>query len=116
MGHASAIALGVAAGRPSRKVMCLDGDDTVSDVLIKVFRSGKVSVVPMAGQLVLRARVPDPDPPAATHVSVTIPPGAVAGQTLTVAAPGQPVVKFVVPAGLEAGATVQVPVGTKETA
>ena len=48
--------------------------------------------------------------------SIPIPPGAVAGQTLTVAAPGQPVVKFVVPAGLEAGATVQVPVGTKETA
>ena len=72
--------------------------------------------IAVAGFIILRARVPDPDPPAATHVSVTIPPGAVAGQTLTVAAPGQPVVKFVVPAGLEAGATVQVPVGTKETA
>ena len=72
--------------------------------------------IAVAGYLILRARVPDPDPPAATHVSFTIPPGAVAGQTLTVAAPGQPVVKFVVPAGLEAGATVQVPVGTKETA
>ena len=59
---------------------------------------------------------PAEDEPLPTHVSVTIPPGAVAGQTLTVAAPGQPVVKFVVPAGLEAGATVQVPVGTKETA
>ena len=71
--------------------------------------------IAVAGQLVLRARVPDPDPPAATHVSVTIPPGAVAGQTLTVDAAGQ-LVQFVVPAGLEAGATVQVPVGTKETA
>ena len=71
--------------------------------------------VAVAGYLILRARAPDPDPPAATHVSVTIPPGAVAGQTLTVDAAGQ-LVQFVVPAGLEAGATVQVPVGTKETA
>ena len=70
--------------------------------------------VAVAGYLILRARAPDP--PAATHVSVTIPPGAVAGQTLTVAAPGHATVQFVVPAGLEAGATVQVPVGTKETA
>ena len=70
--------------------------------------------VAVAGYLILRARAPDP--PAATHVSVTIPPGAVAGQTLTVAAPGQTTIQFVVPAGLEAGATVQVPVGTKETA
>ena len=69
--------------------------------------------VAVAGLLVLRARAPDP--PDATHVSVTIPPGAVAGQTLTVDAAGQ-LVQFVVPAGLEAGATVQVPVGTKETA
>ena len=72
--------------------------------------------IAVAGYLILRARVPDPDPPAATHVRVTIPPGAVAGQTLTVEAPGQTVVQFVVPAGLEPGATVQVPVGTKETA
>ena len=69
--------------------------------------------VAVAGYLILRARAPDP--PAATHVSVTIPPGAVAGQTLTVDVGGQ-LVQFVVPAGLEAGATVQVPVGTKETA
>ena len=69
--------------------------------------------VAVAGYLILRARAPDP--PAATHVSVTIPPGAVAGQTLTVDAAGQ-LVQFVVPAGLEPGATVQVPVGTKETA
>ena len=69
--------------------------------------------VAVAGYLILRARAPDP--PAATHVSVTIPPGAVAGQTLTVDAAGK-LVQFVVPAGLEAGATVQVPVGTKETA
>ena len=69
--------------------------------------------VAVAGYLVLRARAPDP--PAATHVSVTIPPGAVAGQTLTVDAAGK-LVQFVVPAGLEPGATVQVPVGTKETA
>ena len=71
--------------------------------------------VAVAGYLVLRARAPDPDPPTATHVSVTIPPGAVPGQTLTVDAAGQ-LVQFVVPAGLEAGATVRVPVGTKETA
>ena len=71
--------------------------------------------VAVAGYLILRARAPDPDPPAATHVSVTIPPGAVAGQTLTVDAAGK-LVQFVVPAGLEPGATVQVPVGTKETA
>ena len=69
--------------------------------------------VAVAGYLILRARAPDP--PAATHVSVTIPPGAVAGQTLTVDAAGK-LVQFVVPAGLEAGATVRVPVGTKETA
>ena len=69
--------------------------------------------VAVAGYLILRARAPDP--PAATHVSVTIPPGAVAGQTLTVDVGGQ-LVQFVVPAGLEPGATVQVPVGTKETA
>ena len=69
--------------------------------------------VAVAGYLILRARAPDP--PAATHVSVTIPPGAVAGQTLTVDAAGK-LVQFVVPAGLEPGATVQVPVGTKETA
>ena len=69
--------------------------------------------VAVAGYLILRARAPDP--PAATHVSVTIPPGAVPGQTLTVDAAGK-LVQFVVPAGLEPGATVQVPVGTKETA
>ena len=69
--------------------------------------------VAVAGYLILRARAPDP--PAATHVSVTIPPGAVPGQTLTVDAAGR-LVQFVVPAGLEPGATVQVPVGTKETA
>ena len=69
--------------------------------------------IAVAGQLVLRASAPDP--PDATHISVTIPPGAVAGQTLTVDAAGQ-LVQFVVPAGLEPGATVQVPVGTKETA
>ena len=69
--------------------------------------------VAVAGYLILRARAPDP--PDATHVSVTIPPGAVAGQTLTVDAAGK-LVQFVVPAGLEPGATVQVPVGTKETA
>ena len=69
--------------------------------------------VAVAGYLILRARAPDP--PAATHVSVTIPPGAVDGQTLTVDAAGK-LVQFVVPAGLEPGATVQVPVGTKETA
>ena len=71
--------------------------------------------VAVAGYLILRARAPDPDPPTATHVSVTIPPGAVPGQTLTVDAAGK-LVQFVVPAGLEPGATVQVPVGTKETA
>ena len=71
--------------------------------------------VAVAGYLVLRARAPDPDPPAATHVSVTIPPGAVSGQTLTVDAAGK-LVQFVVPAGLEPGASVRVPVGTKETA
>ena len=71
--------------------------------------------VAVAGYLILRARAPDPDPPTATHVSVTIPPGAVAGQTLTVDA-AEKIVQFVVPAGLEPGATVQVPVGTKETA
>ena len=69
--------------------------------------------VAVAGYLVLRASAPDE--PVPTHVSVTIPPGAVAGQTLTVDAAGQ-LVQFVVPAGLEPGATVQVPVGTKETA
>ena len=72
--------------------------------------------VAVAGYLILRARAPDPpDEPRTTMVSVTIPPGAVPGQTLTVDAAGK-LVQFVVPAGLEPGATVQVPVGTKETA
>ena len=69
--------------------------------------------VAVAGHLILRARAPDE--PLPTHVSVTIPSGAVPGQTLTVAAAGQ-FVQFVVPAGREAGATIQVPVSTKETA
>ena len=71
--------------------------------------------VAVAGYLILRARVPDEPLPTPMHVSVTIPPGAVPGQMLTVDAAGQ-LVQFVVPAGLEAGATVRVPVGTKETA
>ena len=72
--------------------------------------------VAVAGYLILRARAPDPpDEPRTTMVSVTIPPGAVPGQMLTVDAAGK-LVHFVVPAGLEPGATVWVPVGTKETA
>ena len=71
--------------------------------------------VAVAGHLILRARAPDRIRRPPTHVSVTIPSGAVPGQTLTVAAAGQ-FVQFVVPAGREAGTTIQVPVSTKETA
>ena len=57
---------------------------------------------------------PAEDEPRPTHVRVTIPPGAVAGQTLTVVCPelppGRQMVTFVVPE-CEAGATIQIPVG-----
>ena len=65
---------------------------------------------------------PAEDEPLPTHgpagvfaVEITIPPGAVPGQTMTVACPqlppGRQMVTFVVPPGAEAGATVQIPVG-----
>ena len=58
---------------------------------------------------------PAEDEPLPTHVAVTIPPGAVAGQTLTVVCPelppGRQMVTFVVPPGAEAGAKIQRPVG-----